>query len=335
MPRVRSELAEWKAAAAAIPDLRLRAQALDALLAKALNAEAAAVFALLTPRAARRDAIALLVAYQVLTDYLDTLSEEPAADLLRNGTQLHLALQDALARDATTTDYYRHHPRRDDGDYAASLVAFCRARFGSLPSANAVRATALRAARRCGEGQSETHAALRDGPRRIAAWAELQPAGAGYRWWETAAGASSSVAVHALMAIAADPRTSAADAGLVDATYFPSIGALTVLLDNLVDRDADLAAGAHNYLRLYADNREAAERLAWIFGRAIERVETLRRHRSRHAAILAGVAGFYLSAPEAGTPYARPIATRIAAADVAGLPAVLGAMRLRRALRRG
>jgi hypothetical protein len=56
------------------------------------------------------------------------------------------------------------------------------------------------------------------------------------------------VPAHALLAAAADARTTAAEATRIDAAYFPSIGALTVLLDDLIDREEDLAGGEHNYL---------------------------------------------------------------------------------------
>ncbi len=36
----------------------------------------------------------------------------------------------------------------------------------------------------------------------------------------------------------------------------PPIGALTVLLDDLIDRDDDLEAGEHNYLSYFADNEQ-------------------------------------------------------------------------------
>ena len=151
----------------------------------------------------------------------------------------------------------------------------------------------------------------------------------GYRWWEVAAGASSSVAAHALIAAAADPRTSAAEAAPIDAAYFPPIGALTVLLDDLIDRDEDAAAGAHNYLAYYRDGEEAADRLDLIARLGRARLAEL-RHRHRHAAILAGVAGFYLSAAEAETPYARPARERLLRSTGPAVRPIVAFMRLRR-----
>ena len=134
-----------------------------------------------------------------------------------------------------------------------------------------------RAATRCGEGQSHTHAAVREGVDELEAWAARQQAAPGYLWWELAAGASSSVAVHALLAAAADRRTTAEEAELIDAVYFPPIGALTVLLDDLIDRDDDLKAGQHNYLSYCASQEQAANRIGLLADRA--RAATMRSAR--------------------------------------------------------
>ncbi|MBK5221241.1 MAG: DUF2600 family protein, partial [Thermoleophilia bacterium] len=163
---------------------------------------------------------------------------------------------------------------------------------------------------RCGEGQSYTHAAACGATEELEAWASRQPAPPGFSWWETAAGASSSVAAHALIALAGTPGSSAAEAELVDAAYFPAIGALTVLLDDLVDREADAAAAEHNYLSYYPGAAVAAERIEAIARSARDSLAPLRQ-RERHAAILTGVLAHYLSSPQAATPLARPVRDRL------------------------
>jgi tetraprenyl-beta-curcumene synthase len=332
VPRVDEELRRWREVACTIPDATLRLHALSTLEDKALNAEAVAVFAILAPCAQRHDVIALMVAFQVLTDYLDTISEQPVADPLRSSLTLHRALVDALAATPGVADYYRHHPQSENV-YAVRLVGFCRERFRPLPAAAAVRATAIGAAHRCGEGQSYTHEAIHRGSAGLAAWARGQPGTDGYRWWEVAAGASSSVAVHALLAAAADARTSTHDAESVDEAYFPSVGALTVLLDNLVDHDADSTAGTHNYLAYYATSDDAAVRLADIATSADAGARLLRRPH-RNAAIVAGVTGFYLSAAEARSAYAAPVRGLILARVDGTVGPILTLMRVRRRLRR-
>ena len=134
---------------------------------------------------------------------------------------------------------------------------------------------------------------------------------------------------HALIAAAADPRTTAAEADLVDAAYFPAVGALTVLLDDLVDREDDLAAGEHNYLSYIARRGEAAKRIGLLAGRARAAIAQLPPRR-RHRAILAGVAGFYLSAPAADGGYARPIRGRLLESLDPTVRLIMVAMRLRR-----
>lgn len=329
LPAVRSELRGWERAAAAIPDPVLRGHALAALREKAGNAEATAVFAILAPRATRRAAVRAIAALQVAVDYLDTLGEQKTDDVLANGLQLHGALVDALSPGAPTADWYRLNPRREDGGYLGNLVSRCRETAGALPAAAAALPAARRAARRCGEGQSHTHAAARGQREALERWASRLPAPPGYEWWEVAAGASSSVAAHALIAAAADRRTGAGEAALVEAAYCPPIGALTVLLDDLVDLDEDRAAGAHSYIGYYAGSDDAAHRLAFLARRARAAIAGLPR-AGRHAAILAGVAGFYLAAPTASNAYARPVREALIDALGPAVPAIVAATRRRR-----
>ncbi|HVY96438.1 MAG TPA: DUF2600 family protein [Solirubrobacterales bacterium] len=349
LPAVRAGLERWEKAAASIPDPVLREAALVSLREKGLNVEATAVFGILAPRRRRRVAVEAMTAFQVAVDYLDTLGEQPADDPLANGLRLHTALVAALApagggsgaagREGDDPAEARHGgedegwyalaAHREDGGYVASLVAECRRRVAALPAAPAILPAARRAAARCGEGQSHTHAAELGDRGALRRWAEDLAAPPGYAWWEVAAGASSSVAAHALIAAAADPATTAAEAELIDTAYFPPVGALTVLLDDLVDRDEDAASGAHNYVAYYRDATDAAHRLALLSARARAAIAPLRRGR-RHAAILTGVAGFYLSAPGAATGFARPAAAALAEALGPSVRPIVATMRRRR-----
>lgn len=328
LPLVRGELKRWEACAIGIPDPVLRAAALSALQGKGRNAEATAVLAILAPRARRAGALRAMTALQVAIDYLDSLGEAPVDDPLADGLALHRAIEDAVSPDAPTSDWYHHHPQREDGGYLAALVAACREEAAGLPAMGVVRPVVIRAARRCGEGQSHTHAAVGTGVAGLEAWAGEQPAGPGYLWWEIAAGASSSVAVHALLAAAADRRTTVDQSEAIDALYFPPIGALTVLLDDLIDRYDDLETGQHNYLGYCADEQQAADRIGLLAERARAATIGLPGGR-RHRAILAGVAGFYLSAPAIGTGYARPIRERLLQSLDSTVRPIMFAMRLR------
>lgn len=268
---------------------------------KARNAEAVAVFATLAPRPARAAVVGAIVALQVAIDHLDVLEE---AGLAGAG---EIEGDDRLNR----------------------LEAEWRRQLAALPAGEKTLPLIERAVERCAEGQRHTHAAASGDVGALRSWAEGLEAPAGYRWWELAAGASSSVAAHALIAAAADPAIDEATVAAIDAAYFPPIGALTVFLDDLVDREADRSAGEHNYLDYYDDPAEAAERLGLIAERAEALVDRLPQ-APRNRAILAGVAAFYLSAPEAESAAARPIRHRLLVGLGPGARLLSSFMRLRR-----
>lgn len=332
LPQARAAIEPWRRAAAAIPDPVLRAQAVATLDEERLNVEAAAVFALLAPPRRQATVVRLCVAFQAMYDYLDTLGEQPSADPLADNLSLHRSLSAALGEASGPADWYAHHPRSADGGYLSSLVAASRRAFDALPAAEAVRPAARRAAARCGAAQSHTHASPADDGARLAAWSVAQAPASGYRWWELAAGAISSVGVYALFASAADPRTTAADADAVDAAYFPAVCALSSLLDSLVDRDRDAAAGEVSSIARYADERDAAARLAAIAADGSGRLAALRRSRS-HRVILDGVGAYYLSARGSQTAWAAPVGDAVATQLGPLVAPIRATMRLRRGVR--
>ena len=277
LPPTRKELRRWRKLAEAMPDPQRRRQALSAIDEKGSNVEAVAVFATLAPRRRRHGVVRAIVPLQVAIDYLDTLEE---------------------AGEETSGD-----------GYLAALQAGWVRQVELLPACGEVVEVLRRAVDRSGEGQHHTHGEAEG----LRSWAAGLDGPAGYRWWELAAGASSSVAAHALIAAAADTATTRREAELIDAAYNPSVGALTVILDNLVDRERDATTGDHNYLGYYADPEDAANRIAAIAHDALGRSKSLPRHR-RHRAILAGVASFYLSYPGGSDPLAAAAATRLTAA---------------------
>jgi len=311
-PQVRRELRRWDRRAQRIPDPCLRAQALRKLQGERFNTEVAATLATLAPAARRGAAVTAIVAMEVMYDYLDGLSEQPVADPLANGRQLYRAFADALTPAGPATDHYRHHPHRDDGGYLAALASTCRGALWSLPAAGVAAPVALAVASRCGEAQTRTHVVSRAGVGQLASWAEAQPECDMLRWWEVASGAAASVlAVHALLALAADPATTAEQAQAIATAYLTTC-ALTTLLDSLVDAEADGASGEHGYLAYYRDEAEAAERLGHLARAAVASARGLPR-AAHHAMTVVGAVAFYLSAPAARIGRGRRITTPMVA----------------------
>jgi hypothetical protein len=269
---------------------------------KAMNAEAVAVFAILAPRPARPAVTRAITRLQVAIDLRDIAEEQGSGEPF-------------------------------DDRRLRRLESGWREEVAALPAYAAVSSLLDRAVERCEEGQRRTHAAAAGDPPALRGWAQALGGPSGYRWWEVAAGAGSSVAAHALIAAAADPDTTAETATLIDAAYHPPVGALTVFFDDLIDREEDRIASDHSYLDYYTSAAEAAERLALIAGRAEALLARL-PHRGRHRAILAGVAGFYLSAAAAETPYGQPIRSQVLAALGPAPRLLAGFARIRRWRRR-
>ncbi|HYM56147.1 MAG TPA: DUF2600 family protein, partial [Solirubrobacteraceae bacterium] len=187
--------------------------------------------------------------------------------------------------------------------------------LGRLPSYDAIVAPMRQAAERSVLYQSLNHGDACRSHDAFAEWAreETDP-DTGLQWWETGAAAGSSLAVLALISATADPSLTQQDAVAVDRAYYPWIGALHTLLDSLIDRQEDtVAAGQRSLIDYYASRQETAARLEMIATQAVHHARAL-RHPHRHAMILAAMASFYLSDPQASTPDARHAKQQVLAA---------------------
>jgi tetraprenyl-beta-curcumene synthase len=328
-PSARSELRHWKQYARSTPDPTLRRHALEKLWSEALNPEAAAFFAILAPRANRRGLVRLIVAYQVMYDYLDAINEPSDAAPLRNGLQMHRILADTVGPTADPMDYYAHNPQQEDGGYLETLKSACRDTLKGLPSIAMVNESLDNAAKRCGEAQARNHAITAEGCDQLIHWSCEQAPRSEYLWWELAAAGISCLAIHALFAAAATPRMTSYEARLIDAAYFPPVCAISALLDSLIDLPRDAGTSNHSFAAHYSSSGLAAERYAAIIDSAGELLSKLHLGR-RHRIILVGITGYYLSAPEATTEFARPVTARAINASGPMIRPILALMHIRR-----
>jgi tetraprenyl-beta-curcumene synthase len=328
LPRVHRGLRFWEDAARRIPDDRLRQIALEKLAEEPFNTEVAATLATLAPPGDRQTVVDAIVPLQVMYDYLDGVSEEPAEDPLPHGRHLFSAFAASLRPDGDERpDYYVHSPELDDGGYLEALVSACRDAFARLPMAATVAPVARRAALRCGESQTRTHAIEAMGVGQLEAWAGRAAQGTGLTWWEyTAGGTASILCVHALIAAAADVGTTTAEAERLDRAYL-YISAISTLLDSIVDRERDLSDGSHSFIAYYVDEAAAAAGVEKVIARAAREAASLRRG-AHHQMTAAGVAAYYLSAPTAAMPPGPAIRRRAAAELGPLLGAALGVFRL-------
>jgi tetraprenyl-beta-curcumene synthase len=306
LPLARAELREWERVAAATPDAGLRAHALETLRSESFSALGAALVAT-TIDHHDPALVRLLMAIQIAWDYIDTLAEQPAADPVANGVQLHRALLDALSGAPPRDDYFRRSEGPDDGGYLAALVRECRAATTQLPAFATVRAAAI-AELETAEVQYVNHAPAGQREATLRHWATGRTAGAEASWSELAAAASSSLGVLALLAAAADPATTPDTVARIRAAYVPWVDALTALLDSLVDRRDDATTGLMSWIAQYPSDAAATARLRDITARAVEAARELPRGE-RHVVIVIGMIAMHLSQPSAWLPEAAP-ATR-------------------------
>jgi tetraprenyl-beta-curcumene synthase len=332
-PQVRRELARWDRRARAIPDPVLRAQALAKLDAERLNPEAAALFAVLAPLRRRSRMVRLIVAYQVLYDYLDGVNEQPGYCELRVGLRLHQALSEALMPDGPLSDYYAETPGADDGGYLRELCEACRSVVAGLSRTACFEQTLRSATERCGEAQSHNHAA-RGRRASLVHWSSMQAeAHPGYEWWELVAGGISCLNIHALLACMAVPGATAEHLARVDRAYFPSVCSISALLDSLSDYASDLESGNHSFVAHYRDAPAAARRLRAIAGEAASRTAALDA-AARHQVILAGILAYYLSCPSVSDGFPAEAAQDLIACGGWLGPAMLAVLRARRRAQR-
>jgi tetraprenyl-beta-curcumene synthase len=162
-------------------------------------------------------------------------------------------------------------------------------------------------------------------------WANAEtPPDSELLWWETAAAGASSLAVLALLAAAADPELDPSDVAAIEHAYYPWIGALHTLLDSLIDLREDAEVGQVSLLVHYSSPQETTARMQVIAERALRAARGLRKG-GLHALILAGMASFYLTAPDASSPEAAPVSERLLEVlGGAAMPAML-VLRARRA----
>jgi tetraprenyl-beta-curcumene synthase len=310
-PCARRELRHWRLRAAEIRDPELRRLAFDALCAKRDSLEGAVAFATFAPSSSRAVVIRAITAYQLAFDYIDELSEQPGADPIANGRQLNQALMAALESDARHADYYAHNVCFEDTGYLRDLVDTCRTALQILPSYEAIVESLRSMTTRIVTYQSLNHGDARGSYAAFTRWARAETReSSGLSWWETGAAAGSPLPIFALIATAAKPAAHKRDAAAVEGLYYPWIASLSSLLDSLIDRREDLLEGQRSLIDYYASTAEVATRLQSLTAESLRRAGDLSDPGS-HKMILAAMAGFFHTTPQASAPDIRFVTQRI------------------------
>lgn len=277
------------------------------------QSEGAALFAIL-PRQRHRECLRLLVAYQLIWDYLDNVNELGISAGVANGRQLHLALVDALTPGTPLRDYYQHSPWQEDGGYLRALVQTCRECCCQLPSFAYVQRLVLADAVR-GQVLALNHEP--DPDRRdtvLKAWAEQEfPADQEASWFELSGAASAALSTFALLALACEPVCSEAEIARTHGAYFPWVCAVGTMLDSYVNQQDDRANDHHIYVAHYATPEIALARICELVRRSLTELHTLKGAET-HAVLLCSMVALYLSKDSARTDAMCDSSKRIAQA---------------------
>ncbi len=309
---VSTEVRHWRLLAGAIPDAALRADALQSLVSKRASTDGAALFWTI-PNGRSPNLLRLLVAFEVMADFLDCASERGVHAGPANGVQLHLALSEALDPGAPVSRYYRFHPWCHDGGYLRALVGACRERCLQLPSYGDVRAQAIDAAKLAQMLglNHEPDPLVRD--MALREWAQRQTSWGGLEWFECTAAASGWLTVLALFALAAETELQEDCVRDICAAYLPWISLLATMLDSYADQAQDLAEEQHSYIAHYPGTEEAVERVCKLVYEAARRARAL-PNGAKHAVIVACMVAMYLSKDSSRTPRMRARTRSLAAA---------------------
>lgn len=328
---VSQEIKRWRAYAQSIPDEPIRDDALHVLEHKRTHVHGAALFWTL-PRRPNRDLLRLLVAYEVIWDFLDNLNERAAHAGVRNGHQLHLAVQEAVDLATPVSDYYLYHPWQNDGGYLRTLVETCRVVCRSLPSYPLVRELISQEAQRACVLAINHHPDPLQRDTQLKEWAAQEyPDDPPAFWWELSGAASAPLTIHALLALATDRDCARSTIAGTYAAYCPWLCATTTMLDSYVDQVEDEQSGNHSYVSHYPDPKHAIRSIRRLIDTSIKEAHAL-PDGHKHAVIAASMIAMYLSKDAARAPLLRDGTSTFAAAGGSLTTLLLPILRAWRAL---
>lgn len=293
---VSREVAAWQRRAAQIRAPELRALALHSLADKRSLTEGAARF-WEVPRRRSTPLVKVLVAFQILANFLDTVSERGQRDLAARTlapSSIMLAFIDAVDVDQPTRDYYRDYPEWDDDGYLLALVQVCRSCCVGLPSYRQARGRLARHARLAGvlDLHHDPDPVRRDRAlRRFATtWFANDTT---VSWFEHAAAASSALNVIVLLTLASEPRTTERELDAAITTY-TNVGVLSVVLDSFADQLDDAVSGHLSFIGYYPNAPAAVNRIQYLIERSLRDAAGL-RNGSRHVLLVSMMIAMFLS----------------------------------------
>lgn len=245
-----------------------------------------------------RPLLTFIVAFQSISDYLDTLCDEGEIQNEETFRQLHRALLKALQPRGGQDDYYRFYPHQEDRGYLKSLVKVCQESVTTLPGFSQVQEQVRGLAQLYVDLQSLKHLSPEVVERRLKNWYRKKCSHKEISWYEFAAACGSTLGIFSLLALAGKRKVDAQVQEDLSQAYFPWVCGLHIMLDYLIDFQEDRRKGELNFISYYQNPRHCQERLLAFLRQAQDKVSYLPK-KHQHQGIIQGLLALYLSREKA------------------------------------
>jgi len=297
LPDVRRELERWRTKAEAIPDPELRAQAMASIESKQFHCQGGSVYAAANPEF-RHILVALIVALQTISDYLDNLCDRSTSLDPDDFRLLHRSMLDAIDPAGPARAYYELRSEQNDGGYLEELVRTCQQAVRQLPSYDRVQPYVTELVQLYCDLQVYKHIRTELREQELLAWRERNGTlGPHLQWHEFAAATGSTLGMFTLFLAASSTDLSDREAIRIRDSYFPHVCGLHIMLDYLIDQAEDRDGGDLNFCSYYPDQETLVSRIVMIVERARADVAGLPDAKF-HRLIIEGLLALYLSDPK-------------------------------------
>ncbi|WP_027964390.1 tetraprenyl-beta-curcumene synthase family protein [Halalkalibacillus halophilus] len=290
-PEVNKHLALWREQACLIPNDELRKQAMESIKEKTFHCEGGSIYASLAGKEWRK-AIAFIVAFQSISDYLDNLCDRSSSMDPDDFRLLHEAMFDALSLEpASIKNYYRLRIDQDDQGYLNKLVRVCKNTIQEIENYPTIEPELKQLASMYIDLQVHKHVREKERVPRLQKWHQEQCQDRDLTWYEFAAASGSTLGIFCIISYALNNRINSAQ---VYQSFFPSIQGLHILLDYYIDQTEDQLEGDLNFCSYYSSEKEMEDRIITFYKRSKFAAGNL-PDPSFHQLIINGLVGLYLS----------------------------------------
>jgi tetraprenyl-beta-curcumene synthase len=206
-------------------------------------------------------------------------------------------MTDAVTPQAEPENYY-HLYGCQEATYLSTLVNRCREAVSTLPAIEQVRSPLLNLIQYYIHLQALKHIAPGEREQKLRNYIDTSvPNTSRLDWWELAAATGSTLAMFALLGLAAHEGEIEKSSLQMFEAYFPWICGFHILLDYLIDEEEDRVEGDLNFVAYYPDSREKWQALERFLDQSLYRAAGL-PEAALHLLVVRGLLAMYFTDPK-------------------------------------